>query len=378
MIIKKFKVNKKKKYEKIKNHEETRKYGLDLLKIIAMINIINLHINGFLSYTTIDIKSLKFKPIYRLEAFSYWPVDAFGLISGIVGYKKYKFMNMIYLWFIAEFYSLFFSVILYYQSKIGQRDLFLSFFPLGLRRNWYVNGYIFMYYFLPFVTNSISSINKMLYGKIVFHFFFIYSIYYTIIKYNIQNAKANFDQNFNFIGEGYSSFWLLILFIIGGYIGKYFTYKNIILNIVYLLIYLISSLITSEYIFYSIRKYNVKNSIFLSYNSPTVILQALSLALFFNSITINNKYLIKVISFLYPLNFSVNIIHTRFFFSKVQSSLELFKYIKSLTPENLFFKIYGVSIKIYFVCVFVDYIRSLIFKTFKIRTICFYIEKLLF
>ena len=67
MIIKKFKVNKKKKYEKIKNHEETRKYGLDLLKIIAMINIINLHINGFLQYTSIDIKSLKFKPIYRLR-----------------------------------------------------------------------------------------------------------------------------------------------------------------------------------------------------------------------------------------------------------------------------------------------------------------------
>ena len=376
MLIEKFKVHKKKKYDKIQIPQETRKYGLDLLKIIAMINIINLHINLFIPYSSINVKSLKFKPLYRLEAFSYWPVDAFGLVSGIVGYKKYKFMNMIYIWFIAEFYSLFFSVILYYQSKIGKRDLILSFFPLGLRRNWYVNGYIFMYYFLPFVTNSISSINKMLYGKIVFHFFFIYSIYYTIIKYNIKNA--NFNSNFNFIDEGYTSFWLLILYIIGGYIGKFHTYKNIILNIIYLLVYLISSLISSEYIFYSIRKYNEKNTLFLSYNSPTVILQALSLALFFNSININNKYIIKVISFLYPLNFSVNIIHTRFFFSKVQSSLDLFKYIKSLTPENLFFKIYGVSIKIYFVCTFIDYLRSLIFKVFRIRTICFYIEKLLF
>ena len=167
-----------KNYENIKIIQEKRKYGLDLLKIISMFNIINLHINLSLPYYTININSLKFKPLYRLEAFSFWAVDAFGMISGIVGYKKYKFMNMIYLWFIAEFYSLFFSGILYYQSKIGQRDLFLSFFPLGLRRNWYVNGYIFMYYFLPFVTNSISSINKMLYGKIVFHFFL--SIQYII------------------------------------------------------------------------------------------------------------------------------------------------------------------------------------------------------
>jgi len=365
-----------KNYEKIKNLQETRKYGLDLLKIISMINIINLHINLFLPYSKIKIKSLKFKPIYRLEAFSYWPVDAFGLISGIVGYKKYKFLNMIYLWFIAVFYSLFFSIILYYKSKIKKADLILSFFPLGLKRNWYVNGYIFMYYFLPFVTNSISLINKRLYGKIVFHFFFIYSIYYTIIKYNIK--KANFNSNFNFINEGYTSFWLLILYIVGGYIGKFYTYKNIKLNIIYLLIYLISSLITSEYLFYSIRKYKVKNEIFLSYNSPTVILQALSLALFFNRIKINNKYLIKVISFFYPLNFSVNIIHTRFFFSKIQSSLNLFKYIKSLTPSYLFFKIYGISIVIYFVCTFIDYFRALVFKIFRIRTICFYIEKLLF
>ena len=212
------------------NNKEIRKYGLDLLKIIAMINIINLHINQLLPYNSINIKSLKFKPIYLLEAFSYWAVDGFGLISGIVGYKKYKFMNIIYLWFIAVFYSLFFSIIFYYKSIIGERDLILSFFPLGLRRNWYVNGYIFMYYFAPFVTNSISSINKMLFGKIVLHFLFIYSIYYTVIKYNIK------DTNFNFINEGYTSLWLLILYIIGGYIGKFLILNNIKLNIIYLLI----------------------------------------------------------------------------------------------------------------------------------------------
>ena len=179
MLIEKFKVHKKKKYENIKIPQETRKYGLDLLKIIAMINIINLHINLFIPYSSINVKSLKFKPLYRLEAFSYWPVDAFGLVSGIVGYKKYKFMNMIYIWFIAEFYSLFFSVILYYQSKIGKRDLILSFFPLGLRRNWYVNGYIFMYYFLPFVTNSLSLINKSFMVK-------LFSIFSLFIQYIIQ------------------------------------------------------------------------------------------------------------------------------------------------------------------------------------------------
>ena len=301
MLIKKIKLNEQKMDVKISKKIETRNYGLDLLKIIAMINIINLHINLQLKFYKINPQNSKFKPIFRLEAFSLWPVNAFGLISGIVGYKKYKFLNIIYLWSIYVFYSIFFSIIFYYKSKIGPRDFILSFFPLAIRRNWYVNAYIFMYYFLPFITNSIDSINKILYGKIVLHFFFIYSIYYTIIKSNIKNT------NFNFIDEGYTSLWLLILYIIGGYLGKFYINKALISRFLYFQIYLICSIITSEYIFYSNRKYKLQNLIFLSYNSPTIIIQALSLICFFSNIKINNKNLIKLITFFYPLNFSVNI-----------------------------------------------------------------------
>ena len=78
-----------------------RNYGIDLLKIIAMINIINLHINNR-DYFHLKFvpKHLKFKQVYLLEILSFWPVNAFGLISGIIGYKKYKFSNIIYIWFI--------------------------------------------------------------------------------------------------------------------------------------------------------------------------------------------------------------------------------------------------------------------------------------
>ena len=151
-----------------------RNYGVDLLKIIAMINILNLHINKRTGFFTIKPQNLKFHHVFRLETFSYWPVDAFGLISGIIGYKKYKFINIIYIWFIYVFYSIFFSIIFYYKSQINYQDLILSFFPIAIRRNWYINAYIFMYYFLPFAINSINSVNKNLYRKIIFHFFFIY------------------------------------------------------------------------------------------------------------------------------------------------------------------------------------------------------------
>ena len=358
--------------EKERNQRTIRNYGLDLLKIFAMINIINLHINLKTNFTKINPQSLKLHHVFRLEIFSYWPVDAFGLISGIVGNNKYKFNNIIYLWFIYAFYSIIISIILFYKSKINSMDFILSFFPLGIKRNWYVNAYIFMYYFLPFVINSIDSINRILYRKIVFHFFVIYSIYYTIIKNIIKNT------NFNYINGGYSSLWLLILYIVGGYLRRFCINKYRVSKYLFLLIYLLSSFISSEYIIYNIRKYNYKHFIFMSYTSPTIIIQALSLIFFFSKLKLNNKYIIKAIRFFYPLNFSVNIIHSRFFFSQVKLSLELFKFINVLSPTCLFFKIYGISIVIYFICTFIDYLRLLLFKLFQIRIICNLIEKIIF
>ena len=137
-----------------------RYYGIDLLKIISMINIINLHINSFTPLLRLNPIDPKYKQIYRLEAFSFWAVDAFGLISGIVGFKKYKFVNVIYIWFEYFFYSVTIALYLYYKSLMTRKQLFYHFFPIAIRRNWYVNAYFLMYFFLPFITNSINLINK--------------------------------------------------------------------------------------------------------------------------------------------------------------------------------------------------------------------------
>ena len=139
----------------IENNSISRNYGLDLLKIISMINIINLHINNHTNHLKLNINNPKIKPIYLLHTFSFFPVNTFGLISGIIGYKKYKFVNLIYLWFEYLFYSVFLSLFQYYKSLANFKNVIKSFFPLGIVRHWYVNVYILMYLFLPFITTSI-------------------------------------------------------------------------------------------------------------------------------------------------------------------------------------------------------------------------------
>jgi len=364
--------NSQENLEKEINSYIPRNYGIDLLKIIAMINIINLHINLFTPLLNMNPENKKYKQVFRLEAFSFWPVDAFGIISGIVNYKKYKFINIIYIWFEYFFYSVTLSLYFYYNSAINKKTLIYHFFPVAIRRNWYVNAYILMYLFLPFVVNSFHLIDKTLFNKIIFIFFFIHSVYHIIIKFNIPNT------NFDYIDGGYSSLWLLILFILGSYIGKYLIKKQFLPKTFFIVIYLLSSFVSSEYIFYSYNKYKVPNRIFLEYFSPTIVIQALSLIFFFANLKITNKYFIKMISFLNPLNFNVTLIHSKAYQFKTPLIIKLCKYTQALTDHYLFFKIYGISILIYFICIVVDYFRFLIFKLLRIRALCNCIKKILF
>ena len=97
-----------------------------------MINIIILHINNGSKLLTINYNFPKFKSVWFLEIMSFWGVDGFGIISGLFGYKQYKFSNLIYLWILTLFYSTIFSFYLYIINKNEntKKILFLSFFPL--------------------------------------------------------------------------------------------------------------------------------------------------------------------------------------------------------------------------------------------------------
>lgn len=351
----------------INNQQSNRNYGIDLLKIIAMINIINLHINLFIIKLTVSTPN--FKQIYFLEVFSYWPINAFGFISGIISFKKSKFNNVIYIWFESFFHSIIFSLYLFYKSEIGLKKFILSFFPLGITRHWYVNAYILMYLFLPFILKSINSINKDSFTKIIICYFFIYSIYHIIIELNVGMT------NYAFINKGNSSLWLLILFIIGGYIGRFYINKSIISKSVFIMIYFLSSLITYVCLFYNFENDKKPNGLLMQTHSPTTVLQALSLIFFFANIKITQKYIIKVILFFNPLNFNITLIHLRFFGTNLKTKRKLFAYIRALNPKFIFFKIYGISILIYIICAFIDYIRYIIFKSLKVRNFSNYIAK---
>ena len=86
---------------------KNRNYGIDLLRIITMFMIVNLHIlyhGGILSSEKLYFGSTKFNIVWIIEIVSYVAVNCYALISGFVGVNsKNKYSNIILLWLRVAF-----------------------------------------------------------------------------------------------------------------------------------------------------------------------------------------------------------------------------------------------------------------------------------
>ena len=114
-----------------------------------------------------------------------------------------------------------------------------------------------------------------------------------------------------------------------------------------------------------------------SYDSLIRIVQAISLTLFFLQINFN-KYLSIIISFIGRFSFSVYLLHynnlivdniMKNVFNKEPNNLTLISVIKLILFKSL---------KIFFICILVDYLRHLLFNILRIRKLCILFEKIAF
>ena len=357
----------------IKSIENKRNYGIDLLKIISTISVIILHINKYSQLIKLPPYTSKYKKSWYLEIFFYWGVNGFGLISGFVSYKRFKFSNIIYIWIEVFFYSILIATFLFLTHQISKNQLYLSFFPLLNKRNWYVNAYFSMYLFLPFIVEGIKNCKRKIF-RIIIILFFIYFSLYNII------ARIIKKESYHFLYNGYSPTWLTILYIIGAYFGKNVinleNKEKCIYYIFCVMIYFLCSFLTLRIY---LKKKNIlkiiPNNLFVEYISPSIIIQAISLLMFFSKLPIKKNMIKKIISFFSSLNFSAILIHGRLFQTNSLITKRWFYRIKNINDSFLILKIILIAIFVYIICILIDYFRSLLFKILKIRYFCELIEK---
>ncbi len=346
-----------------------RNIGIDVLRIASMFFIIIGHIlmqGGVITAFFNEGLQGGYYFLNTIYVLAYCGVNCFALVSGYVGWQNtFKLEKIIKLWANVVFWSVGVSLILFIYNKdfFSVKESISMFLPLIRGRYWFFNAYFVVFMFSPLLNHLIRTLPQ----KTFLYFLLAVGFVFCVIPFLALGNDVLRIQN------GFEFSWLMVMYLVGGYFSKYpviikKTYKCIVaylnlalLNLIYK--YLIEVVTTK---FFGVPSYG---DIFMSYTSPVAVGEAVCLLLCFSNLKLNNKKLVKVISFITPAIFSVYIIHVHpLIFWNI-----LNKAFIGLTEYNLFVAfvlIIAISLAIFIGCVALDYIRIIIFKLLKVNTLC--------
>ena len=191
-----------------------RNYGIDLLRIVSMIFVILLHIMGV---GGVCANTQLFSPQFFLSQFvriaTFCAVNCYALISGFVGWdRRPKPSGLLNLWAKVILFCVAITVFTQLRAPeaVGLGDLWKAFTPVKEAKYWYFNAYVGLFFFLPLLNHGVRGIS----GRDAV--FVMAGIFLVVL--NVPNSKIS--QVF-LLANGYSTLWLMILYILGGLMGRF-------------------------------------------------------------------------------------------------------------------------------------------------------------
>lgn len=262
-----------------------RSSNFELLRIVAMIMILNLHTFYPVDVTYENLLNGNLFVDYVRESLSIVGPNLFVLLSGYFGikWKTEKFI-----WIIFE--TLFFVLVIYLvavilgHTEFGLMKLFYTINVLPRRCYWFISVYLLLYLVAPAFNAFCSSVSVKQFRTFLILFFF-FQFYYALF------GEKEFDS-------GYSLASFIGIYCVGRYIrmnedkSKFFNLKR--KN--YLLISMLLILLIAGYVI-SIRNFGHKDHHFtvhtiwggLTYNNPLVLLLSLTIFMYFSKLKFQNK-----------------------------------------------------------------------------------------
>ena len=334
-----------------------RNYGIDALRMLAMFMIVMAHIlvPGGVSWA--PVFSVQYEVAWFLEIGALCSVNCYALISGYVGVgARYKMSNLFWLWLRVVFYSAGITLIVYLvrPDLVTGTELLKSFFPVMTRPYWYFTSYFAMFFFIPLLNFVINNMEQVLLRRTL--------IAICIVMSGVQTA---FHMDVFSTENGYSVLWLMILYLIGGYIRKYGLFQKCRTGM-FLMGYLLMNFLTwgtrflVEKITYQRSGEVLYGDYLINFMSPTILFEAIFLLLLFRNFKFH-RWMEKLIRIFAPLAFSVYLIHVHpiiwnhFILQKFVAYGEM-----SWMREIVY--VLATAAVIYVICSCVDLIRAWIFR----------------
>ena len=201
----------------MKDNLKTYNSGIDLLRLLAFAYVVVLHTlghGGILGASTFG--SHQYMLCAGMEIWTYCAVNLFGLISGYVGYSdtppkpfRKRVFSYLELWLQVVFYAVLPSVIIYIAvpGTITVTDILKGFLPVTTGQYWYFSAYTGLFLLMPVLNAALRSLDIRYLRRFLIIFLVAFSAY------------ASPMERFA-LREGYSTFWLVLLYLAGGAVKK--------------------------------------------------------------------------------------------------------------------------------------------------------------
>lgn len=345
-----------------------RQNNIEVLRVLCMFLIVVSHYvyHGLKQGTTAHLLGLY--PLQVGTRLSFWDyslmevfylisrvsVDCYVMITGyfLISRQTFRWKGLFGVWFQTFFYAVVIGLVFFSLGKLSSLERVLPYFtPIRSNAYWFITTYVGLLLLAPFVSKIAVSLSKRNYQ-------------YLLLIVFVMNFQPLF-------GVCYSNriFQFVTLFLVGGYFQIYGIFNiwkrnsKIVYAIVLMSLYILAT------IYNWLRNTNgweLKSSEF----NDIIVFLALATFVLFLSLECKSR-ICEVIVKLSPYTLGVYLIHDN---DLIRSCLwEIALGNKNNMP--MFLHCLLVSLLIFFICVFVDFMRSKIFKYFKINKCIDFISK---
>ncbi|MCM1135984.1 MAG: acyltransferase [Clostridium sp.] len=337
-----------------------RNYGIDALRMLAMLLVVTAHIlgpGGVLDGT--DFMSPQYLAAWFLEIVAYCSVNCYALISGYVGIRsKYRYHSIVLLWLRVIFFTvgitIIFSVLV--PGSVTLKDWIRALLPITNGNYWYFTAYFALFLFLPLLNPAINKLTQKQLAAVAVGLIFAFSFLQTLFPRDVFGVSSN-------------AWWLIVLYVIGGYIGKYGLFKksgSFLLSLMCFLMIMIMWLfkIIAEAGWLPILE-SLGGNYLIYHTSPPMLAAGILFLLLFERLR-TSKAANKIIRFFAPASFSVYIIHCQpLLWNRFLE--QQFSFCAKLAVPLEIASVLLAAVIIYILCTFIDLIREEIFKLLKLK-----------
>ena len=326
--------------------KKVRESGIELLRIILMLQVIFLHVCTKGQYSSFGRGHLG--EWHELFYWCIWlmcrcPVYLYFLISGYFSITSNRTLGDIKgkalrIYMAMLFYSILLPLIgwIFGWWEMTWKTVMMMFFP-NITRVWYfMTLYLIVLFLSPYLNKCLTKISKKEYGMLVGFLMILLSILPMLTRFEPFASVVNLEQIVSTDG-GKSLYGVIFMYILGGYIRLYVkTHEKAKLRYLAAFIGLLCINVTLRYVVPGYK------STVGTFDNCFIILQGISLFLFFRDLHFKSV----IVNQIAALNLGVYMVHEHLLFRWI-----IWDDIFPITREKSFYMTWKYPIKIFLICV---------------------------